>query len=467
MWASQKIACRVAASLAFYVLFSTAAVAADRELVLNVSHGELINLAQPAGSVFVADPAIAGVQVPSEKQLFVFGKKPGQTTLFVLGDDGKQIASMLLTIRTSVADAQSAVEAVAPDQSRVAGGIVGASLRGNFVTPDAAYNAVHAAEANMPEGQKLRAEGKILSSTQVTLRVRFAEVARSVEKALGFNWNNAIKAGQFTVGQVVGREAFTNGIFTPNSSSTGSVFVSGSAGGFNTQAVIDALADEGLVTLLAEPTLTALSGEPASFLAGGEFPIPIAQPGGVGTAATISVEYKDYGVSLSFVPTVIASNRISLHVKPEVSQLITGGAGSIEISGLTIPGLSIRRAETTLELGSGESFAMAGLLQNTTSSQLQKMPGLGDLPVLGPLFRSTSFQRSESELVVIVTPYITQPIADPRSIRLPTDGLAPANDIDMILRGRVAARNPSPADGTTAASADAPHLAGNAGFDIE
>jgi pilus assembly protein CpaC len=466
MWASQKFACRAAASLAFYVLFSTAAVAADRELVLNVSHGELINLAQPAGSVFVADPAIAGVQVPSDKQLFVFGKKPGQTTLFVLGDDGKQIASMVLTVRTSVADAQSAVEAVVPDQSRVAGATVGATLRGNFVTPDAAHNAVHAAEANIPEG-KLRAEGKVLSSTQVTLRVRFAEVARSVEKALGFNWNNAIKAGQFSVGQFVGRQAFQDGGFIPSSSSTGSIFVSGAAGGFNTQAVIDALADEGLVTLLAEPTLTAMSGEPASFLAGGEFPIPIAQPGGVGTAATISIEYKDYGVSLSFVPTVMASNRISLHVKPEVSQLISSGPGSIEISGLTIPGLSVRRAETTLELGSGESFAMAGLLQNTTNSQLQKMPGLGDLPVLGPLFRSTSFQRNESELVVIVTPYITQPIADPRSIRLPTDGLAPANDIDMILRGRVAARNPSPADGTTAASADAPHLAGNAGFDIE
>jgi pilus assembly protein CpaC len=345
--------------------------------------------------------------------------------------------------------------------------MAGASLRGNFVTPDAAYNAKLAAEANLGEGQKLRTEGKILSSTQVTLRVRFAEVARSVEKALGFNWNNAIKAGQFTIGQVMGREAFTGGVFSPNSSSTGSIFVSGSAGGFSTQAVIDALSDEGLVTLLAEPTLTAMSGEPASFLAGGEFPIPIAQPGGVGTAATISVEYKDYGVSLSFVPTVIASNRISLHVKPEVSQLISSGPGSIEISGLTIPGLSVRRAETTLELGSGESFAMAGLLQNTTSTDVQKMPGLGDLPVLGPLFRSSSFQRNETELVVIVTPYITQPIADPRSIRLPTDGLAPANDIDMILRGRVAARNPSPSDGTTAASADAPHLAGNAGFDIE
>jgi pilus assembly protein CpaC len=471
MWASQKFACSAAASLASYVLFSTAAVAADRELVLNVSHGELINLAQPAGSVFVADPAIAGVQVPSEKQLFVFGKKPGQTTLFVLGDDGKQIASMTLTIRTSVADAQSAVEAVVPDQSHVAGATVGATLRGNFTTPDAAYNATRAVEANLPDGQKLRAEGKILSSTQVTLRVRFAEVARSVEKALGFDWNTAIKAGQFSLGFVTGRTGtFQNAsstIFNPDASAAGSFLATGSAGGFSTQTVIDALAEEGLVTLLAEPTLTAISGEPASFLAGGEFPIPIAQPGGVGTAATISVEYKDYGVSLSFVPTVIASNRISLHVKPEVSQLISSGPGSIEISGLTIPGLSVRRAETTLELGSGESFAMAGLLQNTSNSQMEKMPGLGDLPVLGPLFRSTSFQRNESELVVIVTPYITQPIADPRSIRLPTDGLAPANDIDLILRGRVAARNPSPADGTTAASADAPHLAGNAGFDIE
>ncbi len=169
-------------------------------------------------------------------------------------------------------------------------------------------------------------------------------------------------------------------------------------------------------------------------------------------------------MSLNFVPTVLAANRISLHVKPEVSQLVTSGSGAIEIGGLTIPGLTVRRAETTIELGSGESFAMAGLMQNTTTNQLTKFPGLGDLPILGPLFRSTNFQRNESELVVIVTPYITEPIADPHSIRLPTDGLAPANDIDRILRGRVAARNVPAAGGSTTASADTPHLAGDAGL---
>jgi pilus assembly protein CpaC len=472
MWPSQKFACRVAAPLAYFALFSAPVAAADRELLLNVSHGELINLAQPAGSVFVADPAIAGVQVPSDRQLFVFGKKAGQTTLFVLGDDGKQIASMIVTVRTSIADAQSAVDAVVPDQSHVAGSVVGASLRGNFASPEAAYTAAHTVEANLGEGQKLRNDAKILSSTQVTLRVRFAEVDRSVEKSLGFDWNTAIKAGAFSLGFVTGRTpTFSTSapiLFNPDASAAGSAIASGVTSGFSTQTVIDALAEEGLVTLLAEPTLTALSGESASFLAGGEFPIPVAQPGGVGTAATITVEYKDFGVSLNFVPTVLASNRISLHVKPEVSQLITAtGGGAVDVSGFVIPALSVRRADTTLELGSGESFAMAGLLQNTTNTNMEKMPGLGDLPVLGPLFRSTSFQRAESELVVIVTPYITQPIADPRSIRLPTDGLAPANDIDLILRGRVAARNPPAADGVTAASADAPHLAGSAGFDIE
>jgi len=466
MWPSQKIAYCLAATLALVFLFSAPAVAAERELTLDVSRGQLINLAQPASSVFVADPAIAGVQVPSDRQIFVFGKKTGQTTLFVLGDDGKQIASMTIVIKTPVADAQSAVDAAVPDAGHIWGSANGAALRGNMATPESGYVAAHTASANLGE-VKLQNDAKILTSAQVTLRVRIAEVNRTVLKALGFNWNNAIKAGQFSFGQIIGRQAFSGGAFVPNSTAAGSVTVTGSAGGFSTQAVIDAAADEGLVTLLAEPTLTALSGEQASFLAGGEFPVPVAQPGGVGTAATITVDYKQFGVSLAFVPTVVAANRISLHVKPEVSQLeLTTGGGAVEISGFTIPGLTVRRAETTIELGSGESFAIAGLLQNTTNSQLTKFPGLGDLPILGPLFRSTSFQRNETELVVIVTPYITEPVADPHALRLPTDGLAPPNDIDLILRGRVSARNMLSVNGA-AASIDAPHLAGDAGFDIE
>jgi pilus assembly protein CpaC len=430
-------------------------------------------LPQPATSVFVADPTIAGVQVPSDRQIFVFGKKPGQTTLYALGEDGKPILTMTISVKTPVGGTQSAVDTASSGGVNVSGSNNGINLRGSVSTPEVGSATTHAALSVLGEKAPLRNEAKVLTSAQVTLRVRIAEVDRTIIKVLGFNWNNAIKAGQFSFGQVIGRQTFTTSspqLFIPDSEagSPGSVLVKGGAGGFSTQAVIDALADEGLVTLLAEPTLTALSGEPASFLAGGEFPVPIAQPG-TGGSTTITIEFKPYGVSLNFIPTVITANRISLHVKPEVSQLITSGSGSIEVGGLIVPGLSVRRAETTIELGSGESFAIAGLLQNTTNQDISAFPGLADLPVLGPLFRSTHFSRNESELVVIVTPYITEPVADPNALHLPTDGLAPANDIDRILRGRIAARNAVASGGTAAAApgTDAPHLAGDAGFDIE
>jgi len=474
MWPSQRFARRLAAVLALVLLFSAPLRAQEADLQIDSSRGKLVALTQPASSIFVADPTIAGVQVPSDRQIFVFGKKPGQTTLYALGEDGKPILTMTVSVKTPVAGTQSAVDTASSGGVNVSGSINGINLRGSVSTPEVGSATTHAALSVLGEKAPVRNEAKVLSSAQVTLRVRIAEVDRSIIKVLGFNWNNAIKAGQFSFGQVVGRQAFTGtgsgAVFSPDpeAGGPGSVFVQGAAGGFSTQAVIDALADEGMITLLAEPTLTALSGESASFLAGGEFPVPIAQPGN-GGVATVTIDFKPYGVSLNFVPTVIAANRISLHVKPEVSQLITSGSGSIEVGGLIVPGLSVRRAETTIELGSGESFAIAGLLQNTTNQDVTAFPGLADLPVLGPLFRSTHFSRNESDLVVIVTPYITEPVADPNALHMPTDGLAPANDIDRILRGRIAARNAVATGGTAAAApnADAPHLAGDAGFDIE
>jgi pilus assembly protein CpaC len=474
MWPSHKFGRCLVAGLALAFLFSASARAADRDLQLDVSRGQLVNLARPASSVFVADPNIAGVQVPSDKQIFVFGKKPGQTTLFVLGEDGKQIASMTITVKTPIGGAQSALDRATPGDMRITGGNNTLDLRGTAATPQTGSEAAHAVQTSVGKDLPLRNDAKVLTSAQVTLRVRIAEVDRNVMKALGFNWNEATKVGAFSLGTVIGRQTFTTTAptqFIPDSAAgnPGSILFSGATSNFSTQTVIDALASEGLVTLLAEPTLTALSGETASFLAGGEFPIPVAQPGAAGAAATITVEFKQFGVSLNFVPTVVAANRISLHVRPEVSSLVTSGSGAVQVSGFTIPGLTVRRADTTIELGSGESFAIAGLLQNNTDSTVSNFPGLADLPILGPLFRSTAFTRNETELVVVVTPYITEPVADPNALRLPTDGLAPPNDIDLILRGRVAARTVTAADGGSAAPgfADTPHLAGDAGFDIE
>jgi pilus assembly protein CpaC len=181
----------------------------------------------------------------------------------------------------------------------------------------------------------------------------------------------------------------------------------------------------GRATILAEPTLTALSGETATFLAGGEFPIPIAQ-----SLGSVSVEYKQYGVGLAFTPTVLADGRISMRVRPEVSEL--SDQGSVRMNNFVVPALTTRRAETTVELGSGQSFVIGGLLRNTGNNSVDKAPWLGDLPILGALFRSNSFRRQETELVIVVTPYLVRPVSDSQ-IALPTDGFRNADDLKRVL----------------------------------
>jgi pilus assembly protein CpaC len=187
---------------------------------------------------------------------------------------------------------------------------------------------------------------------------------------------------------------------------------------------------DGSVVTLAEPTLTALSGETATFLAGGEIPIPISQ--GLGA---VSVDYKQYGVTLSFTPTVLSSGRIALRVRPEVSQLTS--AGSVSLNGFTVPGLTTRRVETTIELGSGQSFMIGGLLSNNTNNTVDRLPGLGNLPIIGALFRSNSFRRQQTELVVVVTPYLVQPV-DASQIVLPTDGYRAPRDMDRVFNAPIA-----------------------------
>jgi pilus assembly protein CpaC len=281
----------------------------------------------------------------------------------------------------------------------------------------------------------------VLSSIQVNVRVRIAEVSRSIERQLGFNWQALNNSGNFRFGFLTGAAASATG-FSPlqalGISSTPNQLGAGfTTGHWDVNAVIDALATDQLVTILAEPNLTAQSGEPASFLAGGEFPVPISGNTSSGNT-TVTVEFKQYGVSLEVVPTVLSEGRLNLRVRPEVSQLSTNGAVSVPIGSgtLTIPALTVRRAETTVELGSGQSFAIAGLLEKTSSDATSGIPGAGEIPVIGALFKSNDFQRGESELVIIVTPYLVKPTNGPDQLRLPTDGIRPATDLDRILLGR-------------------------------
>jgi pilus assembly protein CpaC len=198
--------------------------------------------------------------------------------------------------------------------------------------------------------------------------------------------------------------------------------------GFDLLGTLDLLQTDGIATTLAEPTLTALSGETASFLAGGEFPIPVSQ----GNNA-VTIEYKQYGVGLAFTPFVLANGRISMRVRPEVSELSDGG--SVRLNGFTVPAMTTRRAETTVELGSGQSFMLAGLLQNRNNNSIERTPFLGDLPILGSLFRSAGYRRSETELVIVVTPYLVRPTSG--QLALPTDGYRNPSDPQLMLEGKL------------------------------
>ncbi len=287
----------------------------------------------------------------------------------------------------------------------------------------------------------------VLGSIQVNVRVRIAEINRQVTRQLGFNWQALGNSNTWRFGLRTGAAAISPAITpllplgltplsgAPSPNQLGAGFTSGN-GSWDVNGVVDALAADQLITILAEPNLTAQSGETASFLAGGEFPIPVAGNTSNGST-TVTVEFKQFGISLAVVPTVLSPTRINLRVRPEVSQLSNNGAVSVPISGgtLTIPALTVRRAETTVELGSGQSFAIAGLLERTSTDVTNALPGIGEIPVIGALFKSNDFQRGESELVIIVTPYLVRPAVSSAAFSAPTDGFHPATDLDRVLYG--------------------------------
>jgi pilus assembly protein CpaC len=345
----------------------------------------------------------------------------------------------------------------------------GMILSGVVPNDDTAQKVRAAAQRYASDKDNVINQLQVAGPSQVNLRVRVAEVSRSVTKQLGFNWETLSTIGSFSFGLSTGRAFLPTGVagltsraagLTGVTSGTSPGVLSGSFNPKNVNTLIDALAEEGVVTVLAQPNLTAESGQVASFLAGGEFPVPSPQAGTTGGTPTVTVEFKPFGVRLDFVPTVLSSDRISIKVRPEVSELTTTGA--IEVSGITIPALNVRRAETTIRLGSGESFAIAGLIRNSNATDINKYPGLGDLPVIGPLFRSSRFQHNETELVIIVTPYVVRPVADGPSPKLPTDGLAPASDVERVFMDRLSKAYPPGA--ASAIGVNGARLRGDAGF---
>jgi len=264
----------------------------------------------------------------------------------------------------------------------------------------------------------------VATPNQVNLQVRIAEVDVNKLSEIGVNWQKVGSNLSF----------ITNNPVTIAGEATNSLIV-GQRLGTAAVATLSALTQEGFITDLAEPNLTAMSGQTASFLAGGEFPVPISgASSSTGGFPTISVEFKSFGVSLAFTPTVIDAQHLNLRVRPEVSELSTVGQVSVPLTStatVTIPALTVRRAETSVELGSGESFALAGLLHHTSQQLVSKVPWIGDLPIIGAVFRSDRFQRGETDLVVIVTPYLVQP--SQTRLSAPTDGLRLPNDFQRVF----------------------------------
>ena len=312
----------------------------------------------------------------------------------------------------------------------------------------------------LPAGQTIDNRLSVASSLQVNLRVRIAEMSRNLIRQLGVNWANLADLGKYAQIGLLTTNPLVNVTGTPNLL-TGGYNFNTPGHVLDVNAFIDALAQDELVHILAQPNLTAISGETASFLVGGEFPIPVAQQNN-----QVTIEFKQYGVSLAFLPTVASDGRITLKVRPEVSQLTNQGAIQLSAGNSTIqvPALTVRRAETTVELGSGQSFAIAGLLQDNADITGNAVPILGDVPVLGALFRSDNFQRNETELVIVVTPYLVRPVSDPTVLRLPTDGWQPPSDLERILLLRQSARTAEPGrcSGRTAG-----HIPGQAGFIVQ
>jgi pilus assembly protein CpaC len=470
-------------------------------IALDVSKGVIIRLDRPCSSVFVADPDIADVQLKSPTVLYIMGKGAGSTTIYAVDQQDAVLLNSRIEVHQDVdrlardirqIDPSGRVQAKAVDDSIVLEGNVKDAAQGDDIRKIAARYVANASQIV----NKL----KIDAPNQINLQVRVAEVQRNVLKQFGVNWFNIEQSGVAAFGMVTATNAIApNALGSSGGSSSSSsvtkivpplagASLSGanptSCCGFNTptqtllgnatnnnftasyrngdfliNSVVDALAQNGLITILAEPNLVTVSGQKASFLAGGEFPIPIAQSG-TGNSAAITIDWKQFGVSINFTPTILADGRIALHVAPEVSELAP--QQGITIQGVSVPGITTRRADTTVELGSGQTFAIAGLLQNQTQQQLQAYPWIGDLPIIGSLFRSTAFQRGETELVILVTPYLVKPVSSATALVTDNDGFYAPSDRDRVLNGSLnsvpsrdpATGKPSAAAAPAAARAD-------------
>lgn len=442
------------------------------DLEMSVGRGQLINLPAAITDVFVSNEAVADVQVKSPTQIYVFAKTGGEASVYATTKSGAVAWSANVRVGENFNSISQLLKVAMPEadiKATTMNGVI--LLTGTVKSPSDSAAAEQLVQEFVGEKTKVISRLRTATPLQVNLRVKIAEVSRNLVKEFGVNLTTRDTTNGFQFGISQGRSfgsiantdlsalpkldassvfglpagslslpfdprtgQFVTGGTSYNFSNLGlgagktAIGLAGRLFGVDTLAALDLAEQEGLLTTLAQPNLTALSGETASFLAGGEFPIPISQ--GLGQ---VSVEYKQYGVSLSFTPVVLDNGRISMRVRPEVSELTS--SGSVRLNGFEIPGVSTRRTETTVELGSGQSFMIAGLLSSSNNNVIDRTPGAGNVPVLGALFRSTRYRRNETELVIVVTPYLVKPV-NSNEIALPTDGYKAPSDIDAFVFGK-------------------------------
>lgn len=430
---------------------STPATRDDGVILLSLGQSRVVNLTAAMSDVIIANPDVMDVHVRSTHQLYLIPKGPGQTDVTVTNSAGKAIYRAVVRVGNNLTSVDQMLRIAMPDADITITKMNNSMLlTGTVATPEDMAEAERLVGAFLGDKTTIISRLKTATPLAVNLQVRIAEVSKTISKTIGMNLASADLTSGFKFGLGQGRSMINgkwvfggplgvgNGLSSVTNSAgqvIGTAMTAQTSGttfgadtklfGLNILAALDLAEDQGLATTLANPNLTALSGETASFLAGGELPIPLSS--GLGQ---VSVEFKSYGVSLAFTPTVLADGRISLRVRPEVSDLdYTAG---VTISGTAVPGVKTRRAETTMELGSGQSFMIGGLLRSENSNSINKAPFLGDIPILGNLFKSTAFRRQQTELVIIVTPYLVKPV-NARDIKLPTDGFRNANDAQRIL----------------------------------
>jgi len=413
---------------------STADLDSGRFVRLGLNKSMVVRLPAPARDVLVGNPAIVEAVVRTQNTAYLFAKAPGQTNIFFFDDDGRQILNLDVEVSQDMKGLRKLLDRAIPG-TRVTVDTIGENivLGGSAANASEAKVAFDLAAKFAGDEKKVLSTIAILGKEQVLIRVRIAEMERDVLKNFGIDITQlAISGADFMV---------TGGMINPFS------LGSGLTGGTRLRGIVDTkhvdfdgivrmMERDGLLRTLAEPTLTAISGESAKFLAGGEFPVPVGQDDDNG----VTIEFKPFGVGLGFTPVVMSEGRISLKVSTEVSELSQENSIALRTIGtdtsFAIPGLKVRRADTTVELPSGGSMVMAGLIKEQTKQAINGTPGLKDLPILGTLFRSRDFQSNQSELVVIVTPFVVNPVND-KQLATPIDTLGIATDRQTILFGRL------------------------------